>query len=72
MTENAPSQTECPLCGADNECAVAAGRAPETCWCQEAEISKASLSAVPEEAVNKVCICPRCGRATPEEDNGAG
>lgn len=63
------AQMLCPLCGGDNQCAIAAGRAPESCWCQEADISKEALAAVPEQAVNKVCVCPACGRATQEPED---
>ncbi|MFK7975021.1 MAG: cysteine-rich CWC family protein [Halioglobus sp.] len=66
------SQTLCPLCGNDNQCAMAAGREPETCWCMEAEFSKEALAKVPEEAVNKVCICPACGRATTDAEQEPG
>lgn len=59
-------QTLCPLCGGDNQCAIAAGKPPETCWCQNATISAEALAAVPEDAVNKVCLCPACGQATQE------
>lgn len=59
----------CPLCGGDNQCAVAAGQPPESCWCQNAVISEAALAAVPAEAVNKVCLCPSCGCATEESND---
>lgn len=72
MAQKELSQTRCPLCGSDNQCAIAAGRPPETCWCQDAVISKAALAAIPTEAVNKVCLCPACGRATEEELRSEG
>jgi hypothetical protein len=52
--------TKCPLCGRPNECAVAAGRAPESCWCMTATMDPAALTAIPPEAQGKVCICARC------------
>ena len=52
--------TKCPLCGAPNECAVAAGRPPESCWCMTASMDPAALQAIPAEAQGKVCICARC------------
>lgn len=68
MAQSENAQTVCPLCGGDNQCAIAAGKAAESCWCQEATISKEALAALPEEAVNNVCVCPECGRLTDEED----
>lgn len=57
--------TRCPLCGEANRCAVAAGRAPETCWCMSVSIGPEVLAKIPPEARGSVCICPRCaGGAT--------
>ncbi|MBW2507609.1 MAG: cysteine-rich CWC family protein [Deltaproteobacteria bacterium] len=52
--------TRCPLCGAANECAMASGRPPESCWCMTATMDPAALAAIPAEAQGKVCICARC------------
>ena len=52
----------CPLCGGDNACAVAAGRAAGDCWCHKASIDPAALAAIPREAVGKACVCAACGR----------
>ena len=52
--------TKCPLCGQDNQCAVAAGRDPETCWCMSTTIDPEQLAAIPSEAQGKVCICSAC------------
>lgn len=57
----------CPLCGGDNQCAMAAGKPADSCWCQEVTISKEALAAIPAEAVNKICLCPACGRAEQEK-----
>lgn len=67
MTEQSDSSnaTKCPLCGEANECAVAAGRDPESCWCMTATISPTAIAAIPAEAQGKVCICPRCASGTP-------
>ncbi|MBP6701417.1 MAG: cysteine-rich CWC family protein [Halioglobus sp.] len=56
----------CPLCGGDNQCAIAAGRPGETCWCVSATIGAAALAAIPAESVGKRCICPACGRGKGE------
>ncbi len=61
-----PDETVCPICGAANECAIAAGRSAESCWCMTAEISPDVLATIPEEAQGKVCICARCAGAVPE------
>ena len=52
----------CPLCGGDNQCAMAAGQPAETCWCQGASISPEALAAIPAESVGVRCLCPACGR----------
>lgn len=52
--------TRCPLCGDPNQCAVAAGRSAETCWCMTATIDPDVVASIPEEAQGTVCICPRC------------
>jgi hypothetical protein len=57
--------TRCPLCGSANECAVAAGRDPESCWCMTVTMSPSALGAIPEEAQGKICICARCAAGTP-------
>jgi len=54
--------TRCPLCGADNRCAVAAGRAIESCWCMSATIGPELLSRIPTEAQGRVCICEKCAK----------
>ncbi|MGB5222925.1 MAG: cysteine-rich CWC family protein [Polyangiales bacterium] len=61
-------ETKCPLCGDANECAIAAGRAPESCWCMTASMDPAALQSIPVEAQGKVCICARCasGASVPD------
>lgn len=60
--ERKPEQI-CPLCGGDNDCAMANELAPESCWCVSIAIAPEILAAVPSDAVGKRCICPRCARA---------
>ena len=55
--------TRCPLCGSDNQCAIAAGREPESCWCMAITIDPQTLAAIPAEAQGGVCICEKCARA---------
>ena len=56
--------TKCPLCGGDNQCALAAqpsGAAePATCWCFTATIPAAVLASIPEADRGVRCICPAC------------
>lgn len=59
--------TRCPLCGKPNECAIASGRPPESCWCMTATIDPTTLAAIPEEARGQVCICAGCAAARPSE-----
>jgi hypothetical protein len=70
MTErpNSNEATKCLLCGEVNECAVAAGRDPESCWCMTATMSPSALAAIPTEAKGKVCICARCAAGTRASD----
>ncbi|MDH4283086.1 MAG: cysteine-rich CWC family protein [Myxococcales bacterium] len=56
--------TRCPLCGQANECAIAAGRDAESCWCMNVIIDTAALASIPPEARGKVCICVRCASGT--------
>ncbi|RQO80923.1 cysteine-rich CWC family protein [Acidovorax sp. FJL06] len=64
-TENPPSPSPscCPLCGRANQCAMAAGRPPESCWCMTTPITPAALAAVPEAQRGQVCVCAACGAA---------
>ena len=57
---NHDDTSKCPLCGMPNDCAVAAGRDPDSCWCMTATMSPSALASIPDEAQGKVCICARC------------
>lgn len=59
--------TRCPLCGKPNECAMAAGRPAESCWCMTSTIDPDVLTSIPAEAQGKICICARCARDAPRE-----
>jgi len=65
---DASDTTRCPLCGKPNECAVAAGRDPESCWCMTATMSPSALASIPAEAQGKICICARCASGKPPGD----
>ena len=60
--------TRCPSCGEPNECAVAAGRSAELCWCMSVTIDPETIARIPAEARGKVCICRRC--ASRSDDAG--
>ena len=64
---NYDDQSKCPLCGRNNDCAVAAGRDPDSCWCMTATMSTSALTSIPLEAQGKVCICSACANGSPEE-----
>ena len=66
MTEQEQQARICPLCGGDNQCAMAAGRPADTCWCQGVTINPAALAKIPQASVNKHCLCPACGRLQEE------
>ncbi|MEM7437043.1 MAG: cysteine-rich CWC family protein [Myxococcota bacterium] len=59
-TSNELDTTRCPLCGEANECAIAAGRDPSSCWCMSAVMDAGALARIPAEAQGRVCICARC------------
>jgi hypothetical protein len=63
MSEQTPDARRCPLCGADNHCALAAGQAPQSCWCGQVRIDAQTLAAIPADAVGRCCICPDCAGA---------
>jgi hypothetical protein len=60
QASNLDDATKCPLCGEANMCAVAGGRAPESCWCMTASIAPEVVAKIPPQARGRVCICPRC------------
>ena len=53
--------SRCPLCGAANECGVAAGKG--VCWCFSVQMPEAALAAVPEAERMQACICEACAAA---------
>jgi hypothetical protein len=53
----------CPVCGGPNECGGAAGN--DQCWCSSVKISLEALVAVPVEARERICFCPRCAQQPP-------
>ncbi|HUL76591.1 MAG TPA: cysteine-rich CWC family protein [Vicinamibacteria bacterium] len=48
----------CPLCGEDNDCGMAKGKA--TCWCFFVTIPRDVLDRVPAEAKGIACVCRAC------------
>lgn len=51
----------CPLCGASNDCAMAAGdRSVADCWCIRAKLQPEVLARVPAEKQNRACVCQGC------------
>lgn len=48
----------CPICGAENDCAVARGQG--ACWCFTAAIPDDVLEKIPIEARNLACVCKAC------------
>ncbi|MBP7544350.1 MAG: cysteine-rich CWC family protein [Acidovorax sp.] len=54
----------CPLCGQANQCAVAAGDAPESCWCMHTPIAAAALQRLPPAERGRRCICAHCAQPT--------
>ncbi len=50
----------CPLCGGDNQCAVAAGRPVSECWCRGAVVTNALLERLAAADRGTRCICQQC------------
>lgn len=48
----------CPICGAQNDCAVARGKG--ACWCFSSEVPYEVLERIPVEARNRACVCKSC------------
>ncbi|MCB1689286.1 MAG: cysteine-rich CWC family protein [Halioglobus sp.] len=63
MSDSKQVAATCPLCGGDNQCAIAAGKSGEDCWCQTATIS-AEARAKAAGSAGEQCICRACGRPT--------
>jgi uncharacterized protein (TIGR00290 family) len=55
-TETRPNK--CPLCGANNDCGMAAGR--QSCWCFFARISDEVQDRIPPYARDITCVCREC------------
>lgn len=56
----------CPLCGADNRCAMQAPRtdaaAPPACWCMVTHIAPGVLDRIPPAQRGQACICAQCAK----------
>ena len=67
MAEKTSSETTCPLCGANNQCAIAAGKPAETCWCFNRKLDEEALTKA-AAITDAQCVCPACGQVekTPE------
>ena len=58
----------CPLCGADNLCAMQLARtqpepsAPTDCWCMVTEIAPGVLERIPPAQRGLACICAQCAK----------
>lgn len=61
MTDNTASAITCPLCGADNQCAMAAGKPPESCWCFNTKLDE-KVKAKAAAVTDAQCVCPKCGQ----------
>jgi hypothetical protein len=60
--------SRCPLCGADNRCAMTTTLAQTPadnavdCWCKVTTIAPEVLARVPAALCGKACLCARCAR----------
>ncbi|MEM9255991.1 MAG: cysteine-rich CWC family protein [Pseudomonadota bacterium] len=60
MKHSSPLQSQCPLCGKNNACAMAEGSEANECWCFTARISERLLATLPESARGRSCVCRSC------------
>ncbi|MEZ5706910.1 MAG: cysteine-rich CWC family protein [Burkholderiaceae bacterium] len=71
--------TQCPLCGADNRCAMeierATGQAQPPCWCVQAHFPPELITSLPTEAVGASAFARGClqrhAQAAPHNPQGA-
>ncbi|WP_407943036.1 cysteine-rich CWC family protein [Marinomonas atlantica] len=52
----------CPLCKAENQCAITLGHSADSCWCHDSTVlvSDNLLARVPETLKGEACICQKC------------
>ena len=50
----------CPLCRQSNGCSGAADRDHVACWCMSVVIPQEIFEGVPQDLLNKSCICKAC------------
>ncbi len=59
--------TTCPLCGAENLCAMererVTGEKQPECWCMRTDFTDGVLDRIPESLRNLSCICEACATA---------
>lgn len=67
-----PDPGRCPLCGAPNQCAMAAGANGPPCWCTTVRFDAALLARIPAAARGKACLCPACAGAGAADATSAG
>jgi hypothetical protein len=52
--------SRCPLCGRSNDCAMAAARIGESCWCTRVTVTATMLEQVPVYQRGRACLCAAC------------
>jgi hypothetical protein len=60
----------CPVCGADNQCAMADDKQASQCWCMGVTIAEEALAQIPAKARDTQCLCAACARYQGEQNNG--
>jgi len=58
--EKSVDTDKCPLCGAPNQCALAADPSASECWCDSVTFPRELLAQIPNNAVRKTCVCQKC------------
>jgi hypothetical protein len=56
----ASDPARCPLCGRNNDCAMAAGRINGPCWCTNVTVTAEMLARIPADRRGAACVCAAC------------
>lgn len=59
--------TICPICHQKNQCNV--DKQDNLCWCFTTKVDKELIALLPNNSINKSCICSRCISLFKEDKN---
>ncbi|MBB5016804.1 hypothetical protein HNQ59_000066 [Chitinivorax tropicus] len=55
-----PCATCCPACGKANQCAMALGKSPASCWCMTVSLHPALCAGLKVQFPVEACLCEDC------------